>query len=153
MNDMPTDIFDSLVRAIDERSAIYERYSRILEAQRIAVRSNDISKTAKLANAVDRILEELQANWPRLQPAEDFLQDSRSNGARVQTIRDRLTIVAAKAALAQVGVRDLTSELTGQRHELRAEMVAEFGALPGELPKIRHDPSPFQPNSLIDATG
>ncbi len=122
MNDLDEVALQEATWALGERRRIFARYTTILDAQRAALKSDNIPLMANLAQQVDAIIADLYANWQRIAPYEKVIAEGSSDGPNTQTVRDLMTAVAAEAALAEATVRDLTKQLLRKRRAVRDEL-------------------------------
>lgn len=129
--DLELRLYEIAVEALATQRDAYRRYLEIVDAQRAALRANNLSLVTSLAERLDRIVAEIQDCGKLMAPVHRALGPGSVDGPRTQALKDLMTATAAEAGLAQSSVRELTKRLVGQRDDVSRELNLEHGTSPG----------------------
>lgn len=129
--DLELRLYEIAVEALATQRDAYRRYLEIVDAQRAALRGNNLSLVTSLAERLDRIVAEIQNCGKLMAPVHRALGPGSVDGPRTQALKDLMTATAAEAGLAQSSVRELTKRLVGQRDDVSRELNLEHGTSPG----------------------
>lgn len=122
MRDLEPEAYTAATEALSNQRAAYGRYLEIVDAQRAALGSNNLRVVMALAARLDGIIAEIQVAAKRLAPALKAIERRSVDGPRTRALRDLMTATAAEAALAQLGVRDLTKQIAADRDLVANEL-------------------------------
>lgn len=144
MSDLPATLSDTTVRALDASRTAYARYRHLLDAQRAALRSEDLDLVAALADEATAVLGALERET-RL-PPELGQHLPGAAGPRAHEVRTLVAALGLEVEAARAGIGEFTTRL-----ELRRR------ALLGAMADLSGGGSPFRPPrpapSALDATG
>ncbi len=144
MSDLPAALSDTAVRALDASRAAYARYLHLLDAQRAAIRSDDLDLLATLADEASAVLSTLERET-RL-PPELGQHLAGAAGPRAHAVRTLMASLGGEVETARAGIGEFTTHLEARRR-----------ALLGALADLSGGGSPFRPPrpapAALDATG
>lgn len=129
--DLELRLYEIAVEALGTQRDAYRRYLAIVDAQRAALRANNLSLVSSLAERLDGTVAEIQDCGKLMAPVHQALGTSSVDGPRTQALKDLMTATAAEAVLAQSSVRELTKRLVGQRDDVSRQLTLEHGTSPG----------------------
>lgn len=132
MPDLELRLYEIAVEALATQRDAYRRYLEIVDAQRAALRANNLSLVTSLAERLDAIVTEIRNCGKLMAPMHRAFGPGSVDGPRTQAVKDLMTATAAEAVLAQSSVRELTKRLVGQRDDVSRELNLERGTSPSQ---------------------
>ncbi len=142
MTDLPAQLAERIARVTAACEAACDRHHDLLEVQRAALRDDDSSVLAGLANESAELLAVVERETRF--PAEIRRLLDTAQGPRATTARHRLQQLRDLALRAQSGVREIERGLARRRASLLRELGALTLAGPG---------APLIPPASLDVTG
>lgn len=116
MTDLPLPLFSRIAAVLESQRTAIGRHAHLLDAQRAALRADDLELLAELACQAAELLEGLEDANRGLRLVSNQIEGAA--GSRAETVRVLRGAVAAELGMAFAGVRQFTEMLQGRRRTL-----------------------------------
>jgi hypothetical protein len=129
VTDLSRQLFVRVSTLLEAQRASIARWAGMLEAQRAALRSDDLELLADVSSQAALLLQSLEESTRGLDLARGPL--SETEGPRTDTVRETMAAIAAELEVAFANIRQFSEVVQERRSRVVRALQEQDGAAPG----------------------